>query len=510
MPTGKVRVGLQAETGRPLFAALSGGRIALERSFQSAGGAAAFGFADAANRHYSNSAEAAASPTGSDDNALLGVADGPGCAAPADSGHALPSPAASSAASSSHAPDPSPTGHHAPDHLASSAHSPWPSSHGLDPSNGALDLAPPCPVAYATLEDSIALFLSPPQLGAQLWEGVHSATGLPWWAAIPAGTLAVRAALLPLSLRAYAASSNIALLHSAVGLARRASEAVSAGGSGSGAASASEGGEGGVTAGNSVGSSIEGGSSGEAAAGDKAAAGGSGGGGAGNVQPLGRVALVRGVLAQLRAARGAPGFGWYLGNAAVQASLALALTLALRRMSDSLWPGLTAEGLLYFTDLTAPPVYLHTLSTPFGTAGAILPLALVLLYVSAVDKSAGGSSPGISTALKLLALPLYCAALLQPHAVLLYWTSHAATQLGMYAAAERLPALRRAAGAPEMLMRREVDSQEPPLDEVLLGLAESYGNAGNTTAARACLEAVLARQPGHKAADERLQRLPPA
>lgn len=74
--------------------------------------------------------------------------------------------------------------------------------------------------------------------------------------------------------------------------------------------------------------------------------------------------------------------------------IVISLTLALRRMCDSLWPGLTSEGALYFTDLTAPPVYLQTLSTPYGTAGAILPLGLMLLYASAVDRSRGGERSG--------------------------------------------------------------------------------------------------------------------
>ncbi len=72
--------------------------------------------------------------------------------------------------------------------------------------------------------------------------------------------------------------------------------------------------------------------------------------------------------------------------------MALFLTLALRRMSENLWPGLTSEGALYFPDLTAQPLYVATLSTPYGTAGAILPLALVLLYVSIADRAAAGGS----------------------------------------------------------------------------------------------------------------------
>ncbi|KXZ57013.1 hypothetical protein GPECTOR_1g915 [Gonium pectorale] len=352
--------------------------------------------------------------------------------------------------------------------------------------------------AHTSLEDSLALVLSPTQLGAQLWEGAHSASGLPWWAAIPAATLAVRGALLPLSLKAYAASANVTLLHRAVTASRSVAEAV---------AEADEQRRG------------ERERKEDAAEGDKAEAQSSSGRGGGNgsavaVGALGRVDLVRRVAAHMRAQHSVPSFAWYLANAAVQVPLAVSLTLALRRMCDSLWPGLTGEGLLYFTDLTAPPVYLQTLSTPFGTAGAILPLGLVLLYVSAMDRSAGGRSPGINIALKLLSLPLYCAALLQPHAVLLYWGSTAACQMGLYAAADRMPALRRAAGVPEGLLAPPAETDDAsaadtavPLEALLLSLAESYAKSGNKVAAAACLEALLTKQPGNTQAEERLRAL---
>lgn len=46
-----------------------------------------------------------------------------------------------------------------------------------------------------------------------------------------------------------------------------------------------------------------------------------------------------------------------------QVTTFLAITLALRNMSRSLWPGLTDQGALYFKDLTVPAVYLEVRQT---------------------------------------------------------------------------------------------------------------------------------------------------
>ncbi|GLI69238.1 hypothetical protein VaNZ11_013813 [Volvox africanus] len=372
-----------------------------------------------------------------------------------------------------------------------------------------------CISAASPFEESLALVLSPTQLGVQLWESAHAVSGLPWWAAIPACTLAIRCTLLPLNLRAYAASANIALLQRAFGLSGAVAEAVAAAEQQARGQGQREKGK--QQAGEEAGAGQR--VVGEATAHQPHSRNSSRNGGSTGGWELGRMDLVRRVFQHLRAQQGAPSFGWYVGNVMVQVPLVVSLSLALRRMSDTLWPGFTAEGLLYFQDLTAPPVYLQTFSTPYGTAGAILPLAIVLLYVSAADRSAGGSSPGIHMALKLLALPLYCISLLQPHAVLVYWLAQAATQLGLYELTARLPALRRAGGVPELLVAGSRDhpgtstgtgeqgqaQDAGALDELLFALSESYTKSGNTAAARICLEALLARRPGQEAATKRLK-----
>ncbi len=81
----------------------------------------------------------------------------------------------------------------------------------------------------------------------------------------------------------------------------------------------------------------------------------------------------------------------------------------MKRMSANLWPGLTSEGLpMLIPDLTAPPVYLQTLSTPYGTMGAVLPLVLVLLYSSSIEMSAGGEEQIFASSICLFALHCTC------------------------------------------------------------------------------------------------------
>ena len=212
-----------------------------------------------------------------------------------------------------------------------------------------------------------------------------------------------------------------------------------------------------------------------------------------------------------------------------QASVFGTLSVALGRMSSSLWPGLASEGALYFTDLTSPAVYLETLSTPFGTLGVVLPLALVLMYTSSVDLTAAGKSrpgrtaaisgrlilfvlssagvtrflfpqcphwecpdsdprplsspctaarvPGVLTALRLITLPYYCIALLQPHATLLLWgtlsASHHALQLLMSS-----PVWAARAGMPAVLLPPQQSAPAQPENEQ--GLVEAEGPPGGS------------------------------
>lgn len=57
--------------------------------------------------------------------------------------------------------------------------------------------------------------MNPIVMSCSLWEMMHSATGLPWWASIPLTTLALRTALLPLTLKAKSAGLNFVLAQQA-------------------------------------------------------------------------------------------------------------------------------------------------------------------------------------------------------------------------------------------------------------------------------------------------------
>lgn len=79
----------------------------------------------------------------------------------------------------------------------------------------ALDVAKALPSAldaHSAME-SLGMVLSPAQLGCALLNFTHAASGLPWWASIPLAAFGVRTLLLPLSLRAKAASANLILLN---------------------------------------------------------------------------------------------------------------------------------------------------------------------------------------------------------------------------------------------------------------------------------------------------------
>lgn len=84
-----------------------------------------------------------------------------------------------------------------------------------------------CELDAASATEVLMMMVSPTQLACQALNAAH-ATGLPWWAAIPAATLGMRAVTLPLSLRAKAASANFLLLNGSLEKARLVREALQA------------------------------------------------------------------------------------------------------------------------------------------------------------------------------------------------------------------------------------------------------------------------------------------
>lgn len=210
----------------------------------------------------------------------------------------------------------------------------------------------------------------PITFGTSLWELAHGATGLPWWATIPAATLALRAALLPLTLKARAATLNFALLREADATSRALWERLES--EQQAAAAASTSGRSSDSSTSSTSSSI-------------ANSGAAGGG-----KPLTRAQLRRRYLEYMRRHHGAPSLWWYTGNALVQVNAFLAMSAALRQMSAVGWPGLEAGGVGWFADLTRPAVEWGTWATAHGVAGAALPLAVFATYVRTLEYTSIG------------------------------------------------------------------------------------------------------------------------
>jgi hypothetical protein len=215
-----------------------------------------------------------------------------------------------------------------------------------------------------------------------VWEVAHEATGLPWWASIPLTTLALRGLLLPLTLKARAATVNFALMQqaSAAGRAlreRMASEAVAAaapGGSSTGQAASS-------SSSSSESSSSTSDTSTSTSTSSTATI---------DSLPTARQLSAR-YLDYMRKHHGVPSLWWYAGNAAAQVNVFLAMSAALRQMAAVSWPGFESEGLLWFADMTAPAVQWGTWATAYGAAGALLPLAVFGAYVRTLEYTAAGA-----------------------------------------------------------------------------------------------------------------------
>jgi len=360
-------------------------------------------------------------------------------------------------------------------------------------------------VLAATSFEQLMLFFSPSQLGVQLLETVHTSSGLPWWASIPLTAAVLKTALLPLSAKARASGANLALIQEAVDQSKLVTLEMSSD----------------------------------------------------EIKTIGRYNLVKKIFGYLKSQHQVPSFRWFFFNAAVQVPIFVTLTMSLRRMSENLWPGLVDQGFLIFRDLTPPPLYLDTMSTPFGTAGAIFPLAISLMYARCVDLSASGRSAAISAALKLLLVPGYCISLLQPHAVLFYWISHTAVTAVHYQSfLSKSNALTKFAKVPAFILQPSeapveeakgtnevknegeekgsdgaieaavvVDEKDAKLldkaerlkamhaweeeerkrvskelEGLLLHLADDFATVNNVPAARACLRRLLIDQPQHAGA----------
>ena len=230
-------------------------------------------------------------------------------------------------------------------------------------------------LASSTSDSSLFLALTTgPQLATQVLNQTHQI--LPWWAAIPCVTLAARALLLPLSLRARKAMAHIPIYRES--LSRSASireEAIKSKGL------------------------------------DKA--------------HLPSLLLLARIIYRYELKKASiPSFNWAIANGAAQSLTFISLASALRHMSTNLWPGLASEGLMGLNDITLPPIsFSPALTAPHGTMGALIPLGLVLAYTKAAENSPASRVSGIANVLKVSTLPFYLVSLVQPHSVLINWVS---------------------------------------------------------------------------------------
>lgn len=73
----------------------------------------------------------------------------------------------------------------------------------------------------------------------------------------------------------------------------------------------------------------------------------------------------------------------------------LSLSVSLRQMCGTLWPGLPTEGILWFKDLTLPALELSPLACPLGVSGLLVPLGLFWLFLQSVEASPIGEGGGV-------------------------------------------------------------------------------------------------------------------
>eukprot|EP00193_Tetraselmis_chui_P007431 CAMPEP_0177758044 /NCGR_PEP_ID=MMETSP0491_2-20121128/3977_1 /TAXON_ID=63592 /ORGANISM="Tetraselmis chuii, Strain PLY429" /LENGTH=695 /DNA_ID=CAMNT_0019273757 /DNA_START=90 /DNA_END=2180 /DNA_ORIENTATION=- len=93
----------------------------------------------------------------------------------------------------------------------------------------------------------------------------------------------------------------------------------------------------------------------------------------------------------LRAETVAPSLWWIPGVPAVQILLFATNAMAVRSMAVQQWPGFATEGLMWFSDLTQPAMVLMHNAAPMGTAGGLLPMAVLSVYLANIHRSFGGA-----------------------------------------------------------------------------------------------------------------------
>ena len=190
-------------------------------------------------------------------------------------------------------------------------------------------------------------------------------------------------------------------------------------------------------------------------------------------------AMLRRLLA-LRRQTSSPHPLWLVASPLLQLPIFASAVLGVRAMANAEWPGFREGGALWFSDLTARAVEivgassssaaaaasisslsLASLSAPMGVAGGVLPALVaagtLAAAASAFSGRAGGAGsarpppppPALRLLLEWLALPAFVGSLLLPQGAVLYWASSSGAALAQ-------GWMLRSQGARELLGLREI------------------------------------------------------
>ena len=232
----------------------------------------------------------------------------------------------------------------------------------------------------------------PVGLTAAALEAAHATSGLPWWATVACGAVAVRAALFPFTVKQAKAG---ALLNTAIARAR-----------------------------------------------DR------------DGKPPRDVRSVLAAASELRRATDGVSLGWLIGGPLIQLPTFVLAVMSVRRLvaDDAVAAkGLETGGILWFSDLTQVAVHVDTATAPMGVHGAILPVAVAGALFANINNAWGGAAEKSKPALAIklfmewLTVPTLLIGLTLPQAVHVYWLPASLTALAQ-GAIMRTGAARKALG----------------------------------------------------------------
>ncbi|KAL0046699.1 hypothetical protein WJX82_007754 [Trebouxia sp. C0006] len=279
-----------------------------------------------------------------------------------------------------------------------------------------------------------------------LIDGLHSTTGLPWWATLSVTALGIRAALFPLALRQVQASAGLGVL---LQQAQR-------GLSNDGTSSTKQ-----------------------------------------------RIQTTLQRLTALRQQHSIAHPFWIVAAPVAQIPLFVTAVMAVRRMSASDWSGFHTGGLFWFADLCQPALDLAAVNAPLGSWGMLLPAGVALAMFANIQRSFAPthSSQGnavmrwvmgnVKLLLEWVTVPLFIIALQLPQGAVLYWLASSLTALAQGHVLQ-LPSVRAAMGLPS-----GPPKPAPTADTEIIVKAAELRAEGALGASQQCLKRVLELEPNN-------------